>query len=634
MFSKFHSKKANPLTVLRIRINSIGVISITKGIIFRIFLRVFIFLDKHFFWGPNEKNYNGINLNKTLFKNINLYLNFADLHDKMKVIKCGEEVLINRIHLWGTEYSLTPKDWLTDPLTRLKWDGKVHFHEANIEEVNMGDVKLIMEFNKMYHIINLAEAYHVTEEIKYIRKIEDYLGEWVKAIPSNASVVNKIMLDKSLRCINLIHVIILCSTSTYFRENVLNQVIIILINEEKQIRRFSTPKWFKTNTGTNHTIGEMIGLITTQLIIEKISNINYKQQLKKEFYYLNHSLDNIITSKGVYLEQSANYSRLVAELLVFLDIVLKLLDVNSTRFNYSNKYLKSILSYIEILSYHKTIPNFGDNDSSTALYTFNKILSGSEHLIKYKNLVDQDNLSKKDSNSLVCKQSGQIIWKSNDSNNVYIQTRVGNHSFLPLGSSSHSHNDILSLIISVMGKELFIDRGSYLYNSGISIRNNDRATESHNTISFEGMEQATFHGKWAYITEPKSKIDNVNIEEDRFSLSGSCSYCGVKHNRHIIYKSSRITIDDIVEIKNGSQTLSINFLLSPKFRAIIENNMIRISNTNKIFINMSFDKKMKLEIQDIYYHPGYAIKTITQKIIAKKLIQKSIKIRTIIQIYE
>ena len=76
------------------------------------------------------------------------------------------------------------------------------------------------------------------------------------------------------------------------------------------MQKFSSPRWFKTGNGVNHNTGEMTSLIITQLWLSLFGTKNYKKHLNKEF--LSHDvLYRTIALSGAYLEQSANYARVV-----------------------------------------------------------------------------------------------------------------------------------------------------------------------------------------------------------------------------------------------------------------------------------------------------------------------------------
>lgn len=519
-------------------------------------------------------------------------------------INQANKILEGKILLFGKEFLISDSSWLCDPITKKQWPSNIYFADTKVEEKGLGDVKYVMELNKMYHLVILSQAYAITKEQKYINTIKQQLISWKNIVKYEHSIVNKSMLDIVYRCYNLIHVCMLCNTNSEFQEKVLPIIIEILLLSERQIRKFSTPRWCKYSTGANHTIGEMAGLITIQQYLQYFTNKNYDKYLKTEYRYLNRSLDTIITNQGVYLEQSANYSKLVAEFLIMLDIFVKAKGTEFCLRLYREDYLRKLLDYTSTLSYAGKFPNYGDNDGAKATTPFYKSFDSVEHLINYRKLRFPNDECKQ---WLLCEKSGQFIWKS-PNNEFYLFTRCGKHSFLPLGSGSHAHNDMLSFCVNVKGQELIIDYGTLYYNSGIDIINQDRATAVHNTLSIEGVEQAAFAGKWLYSSYPKSYINTEEtvIHEEGFSFMGCCEYAGRKHSRKLFFNNAKLQITDNV-ICNDDDIISLHFVLSPKVKVLLEGGKMDFYIDKEMVASLISNPAITISVDNIGYHPSYGM---------------------------
>lgn len=521
-----------------------------------------------------------------------------------KLISTADLVIDGTIELFEKKIVLDNDNWLTDPISGKKWPPDIFFANAKVEMEGFGDVKYVMEINKLYHLVILAQAFFIKEDNKYLEKIAVQLDGQRKQVKYERSVVNKSMLDLVYRCYNLIHISMLCYKSDYFKKEILPKILIDLLLLERQIRKFSTPRWCKYSTGANHTIGEMAGLITVQQFLQFFTCKDYDKYLKTEYKYLYRSLDRIITDKGVYLEQSANYAKLVAEFLMLQDIFVSGIGTERSKELYRDDYLRVLLSYIDTLSYNGKLPNFGDNDGAKATTLFYKERDSVEHLIKYymfrfpdadKQMVLMDEIS------------GQFVWKS-ENNSFYLFTRCGQHSFLPVGSGSHAHNDLLALWIGVNGRELFIDYGTFYYNSGLEILNKVRATSVHNTLSIEGVEQAALAGKWMYGDYPNSSIDEVKtkIEEDWFCFDGTCEYNGRKHRRALKYEDSTLWIQDVIDC-NPEDIISLHFILAPSVTVSTNQLGIEFLIEEKLVATLMADSCTTITRETIEYHPSYGI---------------------------
>lgn len=541
------------------------------------------------------------------------------LNNQKNIVQIANEVLDNQITIFGTKFKISDSAWLQDPISKKQWKGDVFFTDAKVEEEGLGDVKYVMELNKMYHIVVLAQAYYETEDIRYIDRIKQQILCWRKVVKYEHSVINKSMLDIIYICYNLIHVSMICYNNLIFQKDIFPNIIEILILSERQIRKFETPRWCKYSTGANHTIGEMAGLITTQQFLQYFARINYDKYLEAEYKYLHKSLNNIITKEGVYLEQSANYTKLVAEFLMLLDIFVQSMGTEKCRTLYDDKYIRLLLQYVNILSYKEILPNFGDNDGAKAAAPFYQSRDSVNHLNKFLNY-RFPNTKKK--NNLICYESGQFIWKS-PNNDFYLFTRCGKHSFLPLGNGSHAHNDILAILLGVKGWEVFIDSGTYYYNSGIDIINQDRATTAHNTVTFDNLEQGSFAGKWLYGSYPNSQVgNNISIENGGFVFSGICNYENCSHKRELSYKNNVLDITDNLRCEVGTN-ISLNFLLSPKVSVSQDNQQLKFHVNNTHIATMLCDPNVEILIKIVTYHPSYGVSEQTTKVILHSKIKGS-----------
>ena len=530
------------------------------------------------------------------------------------IIEKADYCMNGNIYLFGKYFRIEDNAWLIDPVSKNDWDKNTLFYKAKVEQEGLADVKYVMELNKMYHLVLLANAFYLTQDEKYLQKIYQLLNSWVAIVKYARSVVNKSMLDISIRCMNLIQVILLCYSNEYFKHKVYPLIMDILFMSEKMIRTYSSARWFKYTTGANHLIGEMAGIIIIQKWIEYQTTQNYKKYYKSEYKYLKRSLDGIITDEGVYLEQSAAYSKIVAEFLIFLDIISSATKFYTMEVNYSDNYLKKILKYLEILSYNNYLPNFGDNDGAKILSSLYDNEFSISHLIRYRKFAYKNFTP---NNYLLCKESGQFVWKSHDKYHLYLFTRCGKHSYFPIGSGSHAHNDILSIIVSINDRDLFIDKGTYYYNSGLKIINSNRSIRNHNTISINNLEQAEFAGKWLYGSYPGSKLlsNEIEIEDNRFVFSGNVSYQKRDHARKIEYSNGTMNIYDTIYAKEGDQ-VSLSFLLAQEIKIIkIYKNKLSLLITKKLKAEMTFNDFIDINIVDTTYYPSYGIERQTKKII-------------------
>lgn len=563
----------------------------------KIKLKVFIIKDKMRYVGYKVSYNSDCTVNTDIIAIENLLDNFL-------FTPCYPHSIVNDsqrvIRLFGKDYQVN--SWLEDICTKKKWPSDTYFFTSSTKLVGYGDVKYVLEINKLNYLVGIACKYNNTKDEYYIHLIEKELLSWLEKVVYKKSVANKITMDIAFRAINLIQVSTICFNNEYFRTNIYPIIHSLLELYEKQIWEFSTPKWFKTGNGANHVIGEMVGIIAIQKWITLISNKKENsKRLKKEYAWLYETLDKLIAPSGVYLEQSGNYSRLVAEFLIFLDIIEQSVDKKNHSDNFRNRYLYPILQYVIDLSYNNHIPNFGDNDAATVLTALKRDFYDIQPIIIYASklgITQQKELNK-------YANDGQFLWKSNDANQLYAFTRVKIFSVFREGAASHNHCDLLSLLLYAKGQALFVDRGCYYYNQEESIRIDNFSTHNHNTISIAGIEQADIKNK-VYYNYPKSSF--YTDKDENLVFSGSVSYKGIEHKRSIeyIYGNTIVITDNICT--NEDKDANIKFILHEDIKATVSTevqNKIELV-CKGVSLGWIMFEGVDIKINDDIYYPHYA----------------------------
>lgn len=113
--------------------------------------------------------------------------------------------------------------------------------------------------------------------------------------------------------------------------------------------------------------------------------------------------------------------------------------------------------------------------------------------------------------------------------------------------SGHAHNDQLSIILSIEGKDIILDPGSYLYTSNYEIRNNYRSVTAHFTPQCEGVkvEQEKMVEKELFKMKFKSKPECIYFNMDGFI--GFHEGFGFRTYRVVIFYENQIEIYDFFD---------------------------------------------------------------------------------------
>ena len=85
---------------------------------------------------------------------------------------------------------------------------------------------------------------------------------------------------------------------------------------------------------------------------------------------------------------------------------------------------------------------------------------------------------------------------------------------------AHAHGDILSFEWSVAGERIIVDPGVYEYFQGPR-RAASRSAASHNTLCFEGADQADFFGAFRCGRRPDVEVRRLESDAERLILEGA-----------------------------------------------------------------------------------------------------------------
>lgn len=596
---------------------------LTRIATYRIIYRSLLFIREH----NRITSYDCINgyiryLPQELFK---LYSEYVVVTDK--VIEDANKIVNGFIFLFEKWNDFNYEtDWLKDPKTGLFWDDKIYAINAPFVHSEYADVKYVLETNKLNSLVKVAQAYYISKDNKYIEFISFALRGWKKCVPPECSVVNRIVMDIAYRAINLIHISILCWNSELFHREVEPSIIGILLHHEDFMWSRLGPRWFKSNNDNNHTIGELIGIYVTQLFLNSVIGKDFSKKLDKESKFLLLVLKKIVAKSGAYIEQSGNYTKVVAEFLMLFEMFIKSYNINTNPilcYSYRN-YLGSIVNYMLSISYDGIIDNFGDNDGAMVLIPFENNTYSFEHLLKFAGVINND---------LDFLDASQCVYNSSNNDRIHIFIRVGKFAYYVEGAYIHAHNDILSILLCAKGSRIFIDKGCYYYNSGLDTRREYVCLDSHNNVSIDGLDLSDLlpTGNKSY---PISGIKSLSKTDELFNFIGFLKYKNIIQYRNISYLNSSILIYDKINVTdNIVHVAKVSYLLGPDIIAEKKDNLLflcDIKNGNKFIFGI--DECMDIEVKEESYYPTYGKRERTFRLIAKIKFQKSLCLTTRIHI--
>jgi uncharacterized heparinase superfamily protein len=159
----------------------------------------------------------------------------------------------------------------------------------------------------------------------------------------------------------------------------------------------------------------------------------------------------------------------------------------------------------------------------------------------------------------------------------------------------HAHADTFSFVLCIGEKQVVVDRGVFTYERS-KIRQHDRETSSHNTVTVDGKSSSDVWGGFRVGKRANVKILAENESEIIAEHDGYRS-CGTIHTRHFVFNVDSITISDNL---TGNHQGTVNLHFHPERIVQLSGKKI-VLDCCTIELNGFSECCMK----EYSYHPGF-----------------------------
>jgi len=487
------------------------------------------------------------------------------------------------------------------------------------------DVKIIWEINRLQFLPTMAVDFLKTKDTKILNRITSIIKEWDSKNPYDVGINWYSNLEVAIRSISLLLTyILLYDHYDHIKSKEIEELIF-----KHGYHVYKDINYTEKCIPNNHLIGETTALYILGNIFESPES---KKWINKSKVILNDYIEHL-RDDGTYKEASLSYHRFVLQmyLLVYL-FAIKFQD-NFIENPLTNKLVKAYIFLKSIEKPDGSFPQFGDWDDGVYYKLNNEPIENYKYFVDTLGYIVGNNDEKNLEVEILEQLFGNIkigeSYKNNfDFNNVYKLFEIGkygvykdNNIYLFINNQEqifHSHADGLSIELSLNGKNILIDSGTYNYNLDKELRQYFRSTRAHNTV-YLGLDQSTQIGSFRWIDQPKTYLKKL---EDTIGFEGVIKYKNKSmHKRKVIIENNIINIED--EVYSKRNYIEINFHFSTERQIqLINKDKIEIDGDIKIQIisNKEFDTKL----EESYYSSSYnkIQKRKNLKVIAKTKNQK------------
>lgn len=517
------------------------------------------------------------------------------------VIERAEKIIDGKFDLLGylnLDFG-TAIDWHYEPISgkHLPLKHWKQFDELDSEET--GDKKIIWEINRHQHFFTLGIAYLLTGEERYAATFARHIASWMEQNPPGYGVNWVSSLEVAFRAISWLWALHFFRDSHSLTPDLTHKMLKFLYQHGRHLEKYLST-YYSPNT---HLTGEALGLFYLGTQLEVLDRSSRWRELGAEI--LIAELDRQINDDGVYFEQSTWYQRYTADFYTHF-LILQALHGTYPDDGVQRRIETRCQTIFDFLLYvtrpDGTTPIVGDDDggrllplSASATNDFRGCLSTAAVLFDrgdYKHvagslaeetfwLLGEEgaegfanvHASPPRQTSRAFPDGGYYVmrdgWSPSDN---YMLVDCGELGAL---SGGHGHSDALAVEVSIGGKTLLVDSGTYTYHESTELRDYFRTTSAHNTLMIDDRSQSEPGGKFSWKTRAGAEPINW-IAEERFNFFEG-AHDGYRrledpatHRRSVLYlKNDYAIMRDYVDTL-GTHEYALNFHFNKETNPAIE----------------------------------------------------------------
>jgi hypothetical protein len=475
-----------------------------------------------FFWKGSEQGERAPRLRRYQRENINPEL-------------VVEELKRGRIRLFSNEWHQTgfPPDWHLNPSTGARIPADRHW--SRVDEFGYGDVKFTWEVNRFHFAYAIVRAYWRTAREEDAELFWKAVEDWRDANPPNAGINWKCGQEISIRLMAwLFGLFGLMNAGSTTAGRVAMLSCMIAASAE----RISTNIDYAVRQRNNHGISEATGLWTVGLLFPEFRRA--AEWREKGRRILESEARDLIYSDGAFAQHSLNYQRLILHNYCW---AVRLGDLNgqplSSGLRARLKCAAEFAYGLQDESSGKTV-HYGHGDGSLILPLNNCDFDDFRPVIQMAHYLctgtrcypdgpwDEDLLwlfgvNAIGSTALSPRRENMVA----DDGGYYVLRSQTGFAFSRAAHLRHrpAHADMLHVDIWWRGRNVALDAGTYSYNAPRPWDNCFARTDSHNTVTVDGLDQMDRIGRFMWAPW----IDGA-VRASGCSPGGEISYWEAEHN--------------------------------------------------------------------------------------------------------
>lgn len=509
-----------------------------------------------------------------------------------------------------------PPKWNRDPKTGIEAPlvfGKTLDYR---DERLVGDIKYLWEPNRHLHLTTLAQAYHLSGDVRYAEGVQILLESWFDQCPYPFGVNWTSSLELAIRLVNWSFTwhllggehcpLLISERGQQFKRRWLDSIY--------QHSQYIAGYLSRHSSANNHLFGELMGLLVAAITWPYWpESRRWQRQAYTEFEAEAIKQNN---ADGVNREQAIYYQHEVIDMMLICWIIGRAngIDFSQNFIARLERMLEFIASLMDITG---AVPMIGDADGAlmvhwskehnwnvyrSLLATGAVLFNRPDFKVKAERFDDKscwllgkdaesrfDSMASDENQSTLPREfrdGGYFILGSqlDTADEIRIVADAGPLGYLSI--AAHGHADALSFTLSVAGHALLVDPGTYAFHTQKKWRDYFRGTSAHNTVRVDGVDQSESGGNFMWLRKANARCEIWESDQNRDCLIASHDGYArlsdpVIHRRKIEFLKNEgiIRVEDILECAK-EHTIELNWHFAEMCEVRIESGKVQATVAN------------------------------------------------------
>lgn len=497
----------------------------------------------------------------------------------------GERLLAGHVAYFGyppAEIGPDP-DWAFDPVAGRRWPDE-HWSKVNHRELGL-DPKWIWELGRHQGTVALARAWRLSGDRRFADAAVRQIAGWIEQNPPGRGIHWRSGLELGIRLISWAFALEFLrgadAVTSEVRTAVLGSVAAHLGHLERYPSRYSS--------ANNHLIGEAAGLAVGGMCFPEVAGA--PARARRGMIELERALGEQVLADGVDAEQAIGYHGFVLEL--GLAVVACLRGLGRPVPEGIAGPLTGIASFLATVSSDGlTLPRIGDEDEGLGVDLGPELcepdrlrfrLRATEAMLgadlpRREPGIDEPTIwlagpaaaaaaaarEARLPGGAVYPHGGYVVLRSRGdiAGEIRAVMDVGPMGLEPM--AAHGHADLLSVCVSVSGREVLIDPGTFTYFGDGAWRDYGRSTAAHSTVRVDGREQAETAGRFMWRRTVDAQLHRVDLDVGDGAAEGHHdAYAPVRHRRRMALDGAVLTVMDTLAGDTDEHDLKLRWHLAP-----------------------------------------------------------------------